>query len=127
MEITTNIFRYSSEFVRNCELPKEIPMSPGNPQAIQVNSPSINSPDSSIRKIGYTFYYSPSNTQEILLKHLLNQRNQLARLVGYPTYAHRALRSSLLEKPENVELFLNFLIQKLKVYSTKSMCICKLN
>lgn len=52
-----------------------------------------------IREAAYKLYLYPNNHQLQLLDGLLESRNQLANLVGFPTYAHRALRGTLADSP----------------------------
>lgn len=116
VQISSDIFRLSSEFVRKCDQTPETSDSCVSSNLL-VNQASLNSPVSSVREAAYRRYYFPSPGQEDLLKSLLGQRRQLARTVGFPTYAHRALRGSLLETPANAEAFLISITEKLKVRS----------
>ncbi|XP_006821288.1 mitochondrial intermediate peptidase-like, partial [Saccoglossus kowalevskii] len=59
-----------------------------------------------VREIAYKIFLYPNPQQEAILSKLLTARFELANLVGYPTYAHRALKSSLAKDPENVMKFL---------------------
>lgn len=58
------------------------------------------------REAAYRLYLYPDRRQEELLKEILTCRHELAQLCGFPTYAHRALKSSTVEKPDIVNDFL---------------------
>nr|CAG4646103.1 EOG090X02LQ [Macrothrix elegans] len=66
------------------------------------------------REAAYKIFLYPSEEQEILLVKLLRARQELARLCGFTTFAHRALRGSLAENPETVVEFLDLLTVNLK-------------
>lgn len=66
------------------------------------------------REAAYKIYLYPSDEQETTLIKLLQSRNKLAQLCGFPTYADRALRGSLAESPEMVTNFLDSLTSELK-------------
>lgn len=52
-----------------------------------------------VREAAYRIYLYPDPHQIELLDALLLARHQMAQLVGYPTYAHRELRGTMLEDP----------------------------
>nr|CAG4641529.1 EOG090X02LQ [Eurycercus lamellatus] len=66
------------------------------------------------REAAYKIYLYPSEEQENTLVKMLEARHQLARLCGFPSYAHRTLRGSLAENPEMVVKFLDSLSTELK-------------
>lgn len=70
--------------------------------------------DHLLREISYKLFLYPDPTQEELLQDLLNSRHKLAKLCGFPTFAHRALRGSTVETPENVLEFLNLMNYELQ-------------
>ncbi|KAF5294821.1 hypothetical protein FQA39_LY00305 [Lamprigera yunnana] len=61
------------------------------------------------REMAYRIYLYPDDGQEKLLNNILNKRYELAQICGFPTYAHRVLKGSTVETPENVMDFLNSL------------------
>lgn len=67
-----------------------------------------------VREAAYRIFLYPDERQEELLSALLSARHQLANLVGFPTYAHRANRGSMMESPESVMKLLDLLTEKLK-------------
>ena len=67
-----------------------------------------------VREAAYKIYLYPDQHQLDLLESMLQARNELAELVGFPTYAHRALKRTLGESPENVTHFLETLSEKIR-------------
>lgn len=70
--------------------------------------------DHLLREVSYKLFLYPDPKQEELLQDLLNSRHKLAKLCGFSTYAHRALRGSTVEKPENALDFLNLMNNELQ-------------
>ncbi|XP_015524762.1 mitochondrial intermediate peptidase [Neodiprion lecontei] len=66
------------------------------------------------REAAYKIFLYPDSQQELLLRGLLNDRHDLSEICGFPSYAHRAVRGSTVEKPEVVYEFLNILSDQLK-------------
>lgn len=52
-----------------------------------------------VREVAYKVFLHPDSHQEQLLTALLSARHQLAHLVGFDTYAHRANRGTMMESP----------------------------
>ena len=52
-----------------------------------------------VREAAYRIFLHPDSHQEDLLQSLLTARHQLACLVGFDTYAHRANRGTMMEAP----------------------------
>ena len=67
-----------------------------------------------VREAAYKIYLYPDEHQNQLLESMLTARNELAELVGFPSYTHRALRGTLGETPENVTSFLETLSDKIR-------------
>ncbi|KAK9507663.1 hypothetical protein O3M35_007470 [Rhynocoris fuscipes] len=85
-----------------------------NDNKVEINGLYADTDDELIREVAFKMYLSPDDEQEHLLNELLSSRNSLAELCGFSTYAHRALKSSLAESPENVWNFLMKLNEDLK-------------
>ncbi|BES95046.1 mitochondrial intermediate [Nesidiocoris tenuis] len=81
---------------------------------VVVASLSIDSHEAHVREACYKMYLLPDEDQSYLLEELLKSRNRLAQLCGFPTYAHRALKASLAENPNNAIGFLKELNKRLK-------------
>lgn len=80
---------------------------------IHIDHIPLSSPSSSVRAVSYMIYYGRNAEQEKLLENLLLARQELATLVGYPTFAHRVLKSSMAGDPNTVLEFLEQLNRKI--------------
>ncbi|ESP04365.1 hypothetical protein LOTGIDRAFT_198714 [Lottia gigantea] len=67
-----------------------------------------------VREAAYKVYHQPDKTQLKRLDHLLYNRHQLAQLVGFPSYGHRAARGTMLATPEKIMEFLDLVSAKVK-------------
>ncbi|CAH0562657.1 unnamed protein product [Brassicogethes aeneus] len=65
------------------------------------------------REVAYRIFLHPDPDQEIILKHLLQARDELAKIAGFSTYSQRALRGSTLDEPQHVTTFLDNLTKDL--------------
>lgn len=72
------------------------------------------SPNALAREAAYRIFLYPDRHQENLLEELIKSRHELAKLCGFPTYAHRALKASTAETPSMVTEFLNILSEQLR-------------
>lgn len=75
------------------------------------------SPNTFVRELSYRLYLHPDSNQRKLLTDLLKNRHQLAELCGFETYAHRAVRNSIVENPNVILDFLNKLSKQLRPYA----------
>lgn len=80
---------------------------------IQVSGLHADSPDDLIREIAYRIYLYPNADLMECLEELLRCRHSLAKLVGYESYGHRALKGTMAKTPEMVMNFLQLLTDKL--------------
>jgi intermediate peptidase len=90
---------------------------------ILVSGLYADSPNALAREAAYKLYLYPDEKQEELLTDLIYCRHELATTCGFPTYAHRALKSSTMETPENVKEFLDILSEKLRPRAQKDFDI----
>ncbi|XP_076832254.1 mitochondrial intermediate peptidase [Brachyhypopomus gauderio] len=81
---------------------------------IQIGGLHTDAPDDLVREVAYRIFLYPNPELMRVLDDLLSCRNSLARLVGYESYAHRALRGTMAKSPDNVMNFLQLLTDKLK-------------
>ena len=65
-----------------------------------------------VRKLAYLSYYTPDVRKMEAFEALITNRRSLARLVGYPSHAHRVLKMSMAESPETVMEFLDRLSER---------------
>lgn len=84
-----------------------------------------NSSDPRAREVAYRVYLYPDQEQDYLLTQILNNRYELAQICGFPTYAHRALKGSTVENPENVLEFLDYLSNGLRARADNDFDIMK--
>ncbi|XP_022107562.1 mitochondrial intermediate peptidase-like [Acanthaster planci] len=63
-------------------------------------------PSDLVREAAYKIFLFPNPTQSQLLDRLLDSRHRLASLVGFSSYAQRALRGTMAQTPDNVMQFL---------------------
>ncbi|XP_076264935.1 mitochondrial intermediate peptidase [Rhynchophorus ferrugineus] len=59
------------------------------------------------REMAYRIFLHPDPHQEDILTHLLEARDQLAKICGFNSYSERALKGSTIDTPESVLIFLN--------------------
>ncbi|XP_068123044.1 mitochondrial intermediate peptidase [Hyperolius riggenbachi] len=119
----------SSEFLMGSNLPNRIEMSvmPEHIRSqfaregkyIQIGGLHADSPNDLVREAAYKIFLYPNSKQLACLEELLKSRNDLAQLVGYPTFAHRALLGTIAQTPETVMLFLEKLSSKLRERTMK--------
>nr|XP_056714303.1 mitochondrial intermediate peptidase [Euleptes europaea] len=80
---------------------------------VQIGGLNADSPDDLVREVAYKVFLFPNAQQLHCLEELLTSRNLLAQLVGYETFAHRALQGTMAKTPEKVMQFLVKLSDKL--------------
>ena len=121
VRLNSQILELSYLFSKNATLPVHVPASEcppylreyfsGDSQVVQVDHVPMNSSNSKLRMLSYLVYYGIQPSQTEILEKLLSYRHKLASLVGYPTYAHRVLKTSMAADPDTVMTFL----QQLKI------------
>uniref|UniRef100_A0A671V4P7 Mitochondrial intermediate peptidase n=1 Tax=Sparus aurata TaxID=8175 RepID=A0A671V4P7_SPAAU len=67
---------------------------------IQVGGLHADSPDDLVREIAYRIYLYPNADLMECLEELLKCRYKLAKLVGYESYGHRALKGTMAKTPD---------------------------
>lgn len=72
-----------------------------------------------VRETAYKIYLQPDETQNDILTNLLRCRLRLARLCGFKSYAHRAVKGSIAGSPEIVNDFLDILNDRIKKLADK--------
>ena len=120
VRLNNQILELNYLFSKNATLPVHVPVDESPPymqdyfsrdsEIVQVDHVPLNSPNSRLRMLSYLIYYGINPNQTKILEKLLSYRHRLASLVGYPTYAHRVLKTSMAGDPDTVTHFL----QKLK-------------
>lgn len=92
---------------------------------IQVSGLHADSPDDLIREIAYRIYLYPNADLMECLEELLRCRHKLAKLVGYQSYGHRALKGTMAKTPEMVMKFLQLLTDKLSDKTAKDFSMMR--
>lgn len=72
------------------------------------------SENEAVREAAYKIYLQPDETQNDILTNLLRCRHQLARLCGFESYSHRAVKGSIAGSPEVVRDFLGILNERVR-------------
>ncbi|CAF1408537.1 unnamed protein product [Adineta ricciae] len=75
-------------------------------RSITINSAHSSDCDEDVREFVFRTYFRYEPEQEQCLDELLRKRYELAKLCGYPSYSHRTLDNTLLNKPEYVTEYL---------------------
>ncbi len=123
VKLSNSILDMSYQFHYNASLPVLIPKESCLLQLVKYfhehkgyihidHVPHYNT-NSELRALSYLLFYGPNTTQDTLLVNLLDARRELSTLVGYPTFAHRVLESSMARDPATVMEFLDTLNQKI--------------
>ncbi|XP_070685069.1 mitochondrial intermediate peptidase-like [Pempheris klunzingeri] len=92
---------------------------------IQIGGLHADTPDDLVREIAYRIYLYPNADLMECLEELLKCRYQLAKLVGYESYGHRALKGTMAKTPETVMSFLQLLTDKLSDRTAKDFKMMK--
>lgn len=135
VDLTQEMFYLSSRFSQNASKPASIskhliPSNIGSTFSLEdangnmlITHPHPDHPNQSIREWGWRLFYSPIDDQETTLKSLINVRNELAQLCGFESFAHRALRGTMVGSPENAIDFLEKLAKCVKPLAAKEYSI----
>ncbi|CDO72955.1 hypothetical protein BN946_scf185007.g9 [Trametes cinnabarina] len=97
---------------------RELLVYPGSLQAQMIMR---SAPDEEARKKVYMAANSSTSHQIETLERLLRARGELARLVGKESYAHMALADKMAKSPENVQHFLDALMDQTRLYARRAL------
>ncbi|KAL4647259.1 mitochondrial intermediate peptidase isoform X1 [Arapaima gigas] len=86
---------------------------------IQIGGLHAESSDELVREAAYKIFLYPNHNLMKCLDELLACRHELAKLVGYESFAHRALKGTMAKTPEMVMEFLTLLTDKLSDRTAK--------
>lgn len=92
---------------------------------IQIGGLHADSPNELVREAAYKIFLFPNTSLLLSLDELLACRHELATLVGYESYAHRALKGTMAKTPETVMKFLKLLTEKLSDRTSKDFKMMK--
>ena len=123
VDLNGQILQLSHQFVDSTTLPSLVPENQcpsslrqhfrsesGN---VLVNHVAHRSGNSELRALSYQVYHAITSTQQRLLQDTLSLRHELATLVGYPSFAHKVLKTCMAESPDVVRDFLESLSEKI--------------
>uniref|UniRef100_A0A8D0CF99 Mitochondrial intermediate peptidase n=1 Tax=Salvator merianae TaxID=96440 RepID=A0A8D0CF99_SALMN len=123
VNLNVKILDLCNEFLMGSHLPNKIekhilPAHIRHEFAVEANYALISglnadSPNDLVREVAYKIFLYPNAQQLHCLEELLTSRNHLAQLVGYDTFAQRALQGTMAKTPETVMQFLLKLSDKL--------------
>ncbi|KAG9351747.1 hypothetical protein JZ751_022998 [Albula glossodonta] len=129
VSLNVNLLDLSNEFLMGSQLPNKIEKwalpehirhcfsIDGN--CIQIGGLHADSPSDLVREAAYKIFLYPNPKMLHCLEELLACRDELAKLVGYESFAHRALKGTMAKTPETVMKFLKLLTAKLSDRTTK--------
>lgn len=129
VDLNVRILDLSNQFLMGCHMPNRVERRalPDHIQQhftkegkyIQIGGLHADSADDLVREVAYRIFLYSNHDMLLILEELLSCRNELAKLVGYESYAHRALKGAMAKTPDNVMNFLQLLTDKLKDRTAK--------
>ncbi|XP_064638754.1 mitochondrial intermediate peptidase-like [Lineus longissimus] len=135
VDLNNSILELGTFFTQGCQAPNTMPKK-YLPEHLQhcfslegdnvvINSFFADHHNDLVREAAYKIFLHPRDHQSHLLDSLLSARDQLAKLVGFTSYSHRAQNNTVLETPENVMQFLKLLAENVKTYAKMDLDIIK--
>ena len=118
VELQEALLVIGAQFSQAASSPAHVPLShfpiddevahiyPVSGDHVIIDSAFLDSNNEKLRKLAYMACLKPIESQLKTLELLLVARHQLAQLVNYPSYSHRALTGTMAKTPENVTDFL---------------------
>uniref|UniRef100_A0A3B4UAX7 Mitochondrial intermediate peptidase n=1 Tax=Seriola dumerili TaxID=41447 RepID=A0A3B4UAX7_SERDU len=94
---------------------------------IQVGGLHADSPDDLVREIAYRIYLYPNADLMGCLEELLKCRYKLAKLVGYESYGHRALKGTMAKTPAKDFKMMRDMKKKLNPRNSFMFCLVRYN
>ncbi|OBZ79455.1 Mitochondrial intermediate peptidase [Grifola frondosa] len=91
------------------------------PGSLQAQMIMRSAPAEEARRKVYMAANSSTPEQIVLLERLLHARGELARLVGKDSYAHMTLSDKMAQSPENVQSFINALLDHTRPYAKRAL------
>ena len=77
------------------------------------------SEDRELRSWSYRLFFARQPTQEEILDGILDLRHRISILAGYPSFAHRMLKTCMVKNPEKAQAFLEVLSDKILPLATQ--------
>ncbi|ROL49965.1 Mitochondrial intermediate peptidase [Anabarilius grahami] len=123
VNLNVKLLDLSNQFLMSCHMPNRIEKRvlpehihqhfSKDGKYIQISGLHADAPDDLVREVAYKIFLYPNANVMHILEELLACRDKLARLVGYESYAHRALKGTMAKSPEAVMSFLQQITDKL--------------
>ena len=135
VELQEAILVIGAQFSQTASMPVQVPLSdlpmanelariyPVSDGHVMIESAFLDSNNEKLRELAYISCLKPVDSQLNTLDLLLTARHQLAQLVDYPTFSHRALKGTMAKTPENVMDFLKLAANMLHKPAKKEMDI----
>ncbi|XP_016412173.1 mitochondrial intermediate peptidase-like [Sinocyclocheilus rhinocerous] len=92
---------------------------------VQIGGLHADSPNDLVREAAYKIFLYPNTSLLLCLDELLACRHELATLVGYESFSHRALKGTMAKTPETVMKFLKLLTEKLSDRTSRDFKMMK--
>lgn len=135
VKLNENILQLGSRFANGCQQPvmfqhKQLPEHlkhafPVHGDSAVVQGLYSDHHSENVREAAYRLYLYPDVNQSSLLENLLHQRYELARLVGFSSYAQRATRGTFGNNPESVTSFLELLADRIQASAEKDFNVMR--
>lgn len=123
VNLNVKLLDLSNQFLMSCHMPNRIEKRAlpehihqhftKDGKYVQIGGLNADAPDDLVREVAYKVFLYPNANVMHILEELLSCRDKLARLVGYESYAHRALKGTMAKSPEAVMSFLQQITEKL--------------
>uniref|UniRef100_A0AAR2JRF5 Mitochondrial intermediate peptidase n=1 Tax=Pygocentrus nattereri TaxID=42514 RepID=A0AAR2JRF5_PYGNA len=109
VNLNVRLLDLSNKFLMGCHMPNRIDkralphhihqhfINEGN--YVQIGGLHADAPDDLVREVAYRIFLYSNGEMMHTLEELLSCRNKLARLVGYQSYSHRALKGTMAKSP----------------------------
>ncbi|KAK3561172.1 hypothetical protein QTP86_028370 [Hemibagrus guttatus] len=124
VKLNVQLLDLNNQFLMGCHMPNRIDMRAlpkhiiqqftNEGKYVQIGGLHADAPDDLVREVAYRIFLYPNEEMMHTLEELLSCRYKLAKLVGYESYAHRALKGAMAKSPDTVMNFLQLLTDKLK-------------
>ena len=135
VELQEAILVIGAQFSQIASMPVQVPLAdlpmadklsgiyPVSDGHVIIESAYLDSNNEKLRELVYLSCLKPVKTQLNTLDMLLSARHQLARLVNFPSFTHRALTGTMAKTPENVMDFLKLTANMLRKPAKKELDI----
>ncbi|KAJ1359819.1 hypothetical protein KIN20_018630 [Parelaphostrongylus tenuis] len=126
VKLSGEIFKAGTNFQLGCDREVIVGRSLKNQYSLdseRISSPASDCVEQSKRRFVYTTFYRHNDAQEEELRKLVCYRDELARLTGYRSYAHRAQDNTLLGSYEAAHDFLWGVVQACRPSAERELAV----